>query len=96
MAAVYTELLLKWNQSVIDMVPPEKLLVMDLKEGWGPLCEFLDLPVPDEPLPRANDGEAAEKRAREIFTKLTTIWCGIFSVSGGVVAFAVWKYLHRR
>ena len=27
-------------------VPPEKLLVFNVKEGWQPLCIFLDLPVP--------------------------------------------------
>ena len=26
-------------------------------EGWEPLCEFLGVPVPDEPLPHANDAE---------------------------------------
>lgn len=36
-------------------VPPEKLLVYDVSEGWGPLCAFLDSPVPDEPFPRLND-----------------------------------------
>jgi hypothetical protein len=24
-------------------------------DGWGPLCEFLEVPVPSEPLPHAND-----------------------------------------
>ena len=24
-------------------------------EGWEPLCEFLEVPVPDMPFPRVND-----------------------------------------
>lgn len=36
-------------------VPPEKLLVFDVKEGWEPLCKFLNKPIPDEPFPNIND-----------------------------------------
>ncbi|WP_344588545.1 sulfotransferase [Actinomadura vinacea] len=40
----------------------ERLLVLEVKDGWAPLCAFLGLPVPDEPFPgrttrpRSNDG----------------------------------------
>jgi hypothetical protein len=37
-------------------VPPERLLVYSVTEGWEPLCEFLDKPVPDQPFPHANAG----------------------------------------
>ena len=40
---------LKWNQSVIDYVPKDKLLVYRVKDGWNPLCEFLEVPRPDIP-----------------------------------------------
>ena len=36
-------------------IPPEQLLVFQAKEGWEPLCNFLDVPVPDGPFPRTND-----------------------------------------
>ena len=39
----------EWNQSVIDYVPKERLLVYEVKDGWAPLCEFLDAPIPDMP-----------------------------------------------
>jgi len=45
----------RWNQSVIDTVPAERLLVWSPCEGWEPLCEFLEVDVPPEPLPRLND-----------------------------------------
>jgi sulfotransferase family protein len=45
----------RWNQSVKDTVPAERLLVWNPNEGWEPLCEFLDVDVPSEPLPRLND-----------------------------------------
>lgn len=35
-------------------VPDDRLLVFDVREGWEPLCDFLDVPVPDEDFPRMN------------------------------------------
>ncbi|MEA2419664.1 MAG: hypothetical protein QOE60_1870 [Thermoleophilaceae bacterium] len=47
----------EWNQTVIDTVPAERLLVWNPKDSWEPLCEFLEVPVPSEPLPNVNDAE---------------------------------------
>ena len=41
-------------ERVKAFVPPERLLVYSVKEGWEPLCAFLDVPLPDEPFPRIN------------------------------------------
>jgi hypothetical protein len=43
------------NDAVKAAIPAERLLVWDVTEGWEPLCTFLDVPVPGEPLPHAND-----------------------------------------
>jgi hypothetical protein len=43
------------NEAVRATIPADQLLVFEVRQGWGPLCEFLDLPVPDEPFPRSND-----------------------------------------
>ncbi len=43
------------NEEVKRVIPSDRLLVWEVTEGWEPLCEFLDVPVPDEPLPHAND-----------------------------------------
>jgi hypothetical protein len=45
----------RWNAEVQATVAPERLLVWNPNEGWEPLCEFLELPVPADPLPRLND-----------------------------------------
>lgn len=42
------------NQRVVDTVPPDRLLVYRVTEGWAPLCEFLGCPVPDEAFPKKN------------------------------------------
>ena len=51
----------EWNQEVIDTVPADRLLVWNPKEGWDPLCDFLELPVPEQPLPHVNDTENFQK-----------------------------------
>jgi hypothetical protein len=49
------EVFRKHNQAVRDAIDPARLLVFDVREGWGPLCRFLEVPIPDEPFPRLND-----------------------------------------
>ena len=43
------------NELVQAKVPADRLLVYEVKEGWEPLCEFLDVPVPEGPMPHLND-----------------------------------------
>jgi hypothetical protein len=43
------------NAAVKNTIPASQLLVYEVKEGWGPLCEFLGTPVPSDPFPRTND-----------------------------------------
>jgi hypothetical protein len=50
------------NEEVQRVVPAERLLVWDVKDGWEPLCEFLQLDVPDGPLPHANDRDTFLQR----------------------------------
>lgn len=53
------------NQAVRDNVPAECLLEFDPGDGWEPLCEFLDRPIPDEPYPRTNTTEEFQQRMAE-------------------------------
>ena len=39
------------NREVRANVPSEKLLVYNVKMGWKPLCDFLEVPVPEKPFP---------------------------------------------
>ena len=36
------------------MVPSERLLVWNVKDGWEPLCKFLGKPIPNIPIPHEN------------------------------------------
>ncbi|GAA3821075.1 sulfotransferase family protein [Sphaerisporangium flaviroseum] len=49
---------------VTSAIPPERLLVFEVGQGWGPLCEFLEVPVPHEPFPRVNDAADFQNHAR--------------------------------
>ena len=42
------------NDEVSRTIPPERLLVYDVKQGWEPLCKFLNVAVPDTSFPRLN------------------------------------------
>jgi hypothetical protein len=48
----------RYNDEVIATIPAERLLVWKPADGWEPLCEFLEVPVPEEPIPHVNDTEA--------------------------------------
>ena len=37
------------NKAVRETIPEEQLLIFQVKDGWEPLCEFLNTPVPDKP-----------------------------------------------
>lgn len=49
------------NAEIRRLVPKENLLVFNVKQGWGPLCDFLGQKVPDETFPRRNDKGAFAK-----------------------------------
>ncbi len=55
------------NEEVMRTIPKERLLVYEVSEGWPPLCQFLDVPVPDAPFPRTNSTEnfLGRRRLRE-------------------------------
>merc|ERR1712227_78567 len=44
----------KHNLYVMSVVPKKNLLVWNIKEGWEPLCRFLEKPVPEVPVPYDN------------------------------------------
>jgi hypothetical protein len=48
-------------EAVRAAIPPERLLVYQVTEGWEPLCSFLDVPVPAEPFPHINDTAATQE-----------------------------------
>lgn len=45
------------NDAVKETIPTGQLLEFEVKEGWEPLCTFLNMPMPAEEFPRTNHRE---------------------------------------
>jgi len=45
------------NKAVRDLIPPGQLLVYQVKEGWEPLCKFLNVETPTTKFPHTNNRE---------------------------------------
>jgi hypothetical protein len=43
-----------FNEEVKSYVSKDQLLVYKISDGWAPLCEFLDVPIPDQNFPNKN------------------------------------------
>jgi hypothetical protein len=54
------------NAEVLKTVPRENLLVFNVSEGWGPLCEFLGVKVPKHPFPRGNDRRVFQENGKKV------------------------------
>ena len=86
----------EWNAGVVRTVPKTRLLVFNPKQGWKPLCNFLDIAVPDQPFPKVNDGDtwrrhnAGLPRLLSIFALITlTKYIGIAVVICCIAAYVV-------
>ena len=75
----------KHNEEVKRRVPPEKLLVYEVKEGWGPLCEFLGVEVPDKPFPRLNDTAQIRRATRALRVLSVAVPTALALLLGGTV-----------
>lgn len=50
----------QFELSVTRSIPPHRLLVYDLREGWSSLCRFLEKEVPAEEFPSPTDGATSD------------------------------------
>jgi hypothetical protein len=84
------------DQAVQAAIPPDRLLVFEVKQGWEPLCAFLGVPVPaDEPFPHVNDADSFRQRIQERFALVALRAAGIAAVIAAAVATLV-KASRRR
>lgn len=60
--AFMTDFFRRHTEAVKAAIPPERLLVYEVSEGWGPLCAFLGVPVPETPFPSVNSREEFKAR----------------------------------
>ena len=68
-------------------IPKDRLLVMEVKDGWAPLCVFLGVPEPDPPFPRVNDKGQFVRMTRTLKRLSYLPWALLVVVLIGVLAF---------
>ena len=82
-------------EEVKAAVPPEKLLVFKVSEGWGPLCDFLGVARPNEPFPNLNDRETIKKIIRSMLIGSYLMLAASVLAAVAVVG-ALWLWLGSR
>jgi len=56
------------NRQVREVIPAAQLLEYSVKEGWVPLCNFLEIAVcPDTPFPKSNSGRQMRAQSSSAF-----------------------------
>ncbi|TIC95052.1 hypothetical protein CH35J_008779 [Colletotrichum higginsianum] len=89
----------EYMESVKSLVPPERLLVLNLEKGfgWEEICGFLQRDVPDEPYPRINAMAdfhvAAEMVVSPAIKKTVRI---LTSTAVAVAGIGFWYWQRRR
>jgi hypothetical protein len=72
------------NREVQATVPEDRLLVYEVTQGWGPLCQFLGVPVPEgEPFPRTH---AAAEFGRRRLSHYLALVRAVLPVAGATAA----------
>ena len=76
-----------WIEEVKQHVPAERLLVYSAKEGWEPLCKFLNVPIPHQTYPNSNDTKAMLWRFKE---RKIRAYCFVYGVPIVLGMFFYW------
>ena len=92
------------NDRVRSVVPPEKLLIYNVKQGWKPLCDFLGCEIPNLEFPHENiRGELANtalKKTRlgdvvkQEFQQSLLIICSVLIPLVAMIVFITYKTYH--
>tara|TARA_B100001996_G_scaffold285172_1_gene225451 strand:+ start:996 stop:1721 length:726 start_codon:yes stop_codon:yes gene_type:complete len=69
-----------WNKSVIEYVPKDRLLIYQVKDGWEPLCNFLNVPIPDIAFPYKNKTKNMGHMSRFINTMFIILILAIIAI----------------
>ncbi len=79
-------------EEIKKAVPPERLLIFKVDQGWEPLCKFLDVEVPKSEFPNVNDRAEIKKTIADI-TKGAYVFLAIGALALAVILFLLIKFL---
>ncbi len=75
------------TEEVRARVPADRLLVYEVGEGWGPLCEFLGVEAPEGPFPHLNDRqEFPRMMRRQMAAVLAPTAVKVLAAASGLLA----------
>jgi hypothetical protein len=78
-------------EEVRQNVPTDRLLVYEVKDGWGPLCGFLGVPVPEgKPFPHVNDTAEFQARIRAMSRLRRAVATGLGLAAVAIVGLLAW------
>ncbi|MGH9291970.1 MAG: sulfotransferase family protein [Acidimicrobiales bacterium] len=66
----------RYNDKVRGTVPADRLLVWNIGDGFEPLCEFLEVPLPDAPFPHLNGSQMFADRIIQGALEVLNEWNG--------------------
>lgn len=64
-----------------EVVPRDRLFWYNCREGWGPLCKILDLPVPQQDFPHNNKPDDAVRVFRSLMVTGLAMWAVVLGGS---------------
>lgn len=73
-----------------EFVPEEQLVFVDVKDGWGPLCEAMGIEVPNVPFPAVDDEEAVKQVVNDTIVRALRSWALVLATIFCLVAAYRW------
>jgi len=77
-------------ETVQRTIPAEALLVFDVRDGWAPLCSFLDMPIPEGlAFPHSNEAKVIKGQVR----LLKWGWWSLVALTAIGLATLAWRLM---
>jgi hypothetical protein len=73
-------------------VPPDKLLIFRVDQGWAPICAFLGLAKPNTEFPNVNDRAAIKKTIREVIRGMYVV-LGAYALGAVALLYLGYRFL---
>lgn len=86
------------NEKVKKAVPKEKFLEYNVKQGWGPLCEFLGCEEPPWEFPKVNERNVFISHQEKFGTQLNLVVAkniAKIASSSALIGYAVWLAIKK-
>jgi len=76
---------------VFKSTSKDNLLVYDVKQGWDPLCQFLNLPSPAIPFPKINESAEIQSAIWKMKIFSWTVTLGVPGLALLTLGCFLWK-----